>query len=234
MATLASQLAMLLPQDQREQYQKCARKRAYASLGLASGVAMRRQEATGQEFYCYPCPYDPQHWHLSHVPPTPAQVAKLEAYATQRQSTTDRELRQLKRAVDQARTQIIALKLRFQRLETIGVEGVPFPSRIRAHYAALRRLLAERRARIKEYLWAAYDHDVRIIAMTTCAEFNGPGTAWRAAVEAKLCELAEEVAAIGQAAEEAYARDLTALADDEAKNLQECQALLNQRYLSTC
>jgi hypothetical protein len=232
MQLLADQLIPLLPQEARDEWQKCVRKTVYKTLGDATAVALRRHQAGGQVLYAYPCPYA-DHFHLSHVHPTPAQLEAMSAFSAQQVRRVELELRQTRRAVRELEGKVRATSLQFKYKLEDSWSGAPFPTRIKAHYDALRQLLANVLQHKGEYLGAVYAHDARITVMRSCQGFEAPGSAWRAMAEAKLAELASRLDALADTAEQMYADELQELDDREALDLAECRAALNARYGTT-
>jgi hypothetical protein len=233
MQTLASQLVVLLPQEARDEYQKCGRKIACATLGDATQMALRRHQSGGLELFAYPCPYDQSHFHLSHVHPTPAQIEAMSAFSAKQQRRVELEQRQLRRTIRDLEGKLRATGLQFKFKLDASWSGAPFPTCIKAHYAALRQLLAEVYQYRVQRLGAVYAHDARLTVLIACQGFDAPGSAWRAAAEEKLAELMSSLEALADASAQMYADELQVLADRESLDLEECREFLNARYGAT-
>jgi hypothetical protein len=228
MQTLASQLVVLLPQEARDEYQKCGRKTPYRTLGDATAMALRRHQTGGLELYAYPCPYDKTHFHLSHVHPTPAQLEAMSTFGAKQVRRVELELRQLRRTIRDLEVKVRATRLQFKCKLEASWSGAPFPSRIKAHYDALRQLLADVCQYRGKYLGAVYAHDARLTVMSSCQGFDAPGSAWRAAAEEQLAELTSSLDALADTAAQMYADELKELDEREALDLAECREVLNR------
>jgi hypothetical protein len=143
MQTLADQLVALLPPETRDEYQKCGRKIPYQTLGDATAMALRRHQTSGLEIFAYQCPYDETHFHLSHVHPTPAQFEAMSAFSAKQQRRVELEQRQLRRTIRELEGKVRATGLQFKFKLEASWSGAPFPTRIKAHYEALRQLLVD-------------------------------------------------------------------------------------------
>jgi hypothetical protein len=76
------QLAQCFPET-AERWGRCGKKVAYPSAAAACAVKQRREaQVTGLTLTIYPCE-DGNHWHLSSMASSPAQMARIQASGTE-------------------------------------------------------------------------------------------------------------------------------------------------------
>jgi hypothetical protein len=230
--SLGSQLAKLFP-DLKDHYTTCARKTRYTSLSDASRVALKRRESTGTELYCYHCEHC-DGWHLSHRQQTAEQIARLDAFSATQRRGCELELRTLWRTIRELESKMGVITAQFKRFTGTGIEGIPLPSRIRERYDRLRQLNTELHQLRMRQLTVAFEHDSRVTVMMTCRDYPAPCAAWREATERKIDELRATIDAAMDIVTQEYTDMQQALADYEAKDLEEFRQFLNARYSTHC